>query len=552
MFSNKTSVLKISIIPLIITVISFFCGIFSTSGILSTPVAIIISAVLFLASAFLLTLFFIKPINIITKQTKNLTKDSSGKRINAYKNGTYAGLVKNINSLADAADDKALVAVENIANGEFEGDAITQDSYEKIKVSLENIESTIDSAANGNFDAHCDLDELNGVFKELGEKLNNLCDSIKAPTDEINGLISKIASFDYSSRIKGHYSGAFGTLAEKVNNTVDTHAELQDTLEAIANGDNVSLDEYEVKGNACENDIVSPSITKIMQNINAVEKECDNFKTACENGEILTYKSQHDDKAGIFKNIEDDINDAAAAIAKPLDEALCVLNSFHAHRFDHKCEGDYNGCFNELEIQINTMSDNFAGLIGIAEKISLGDVSVLNQLEMMHQGNENDTIINVFIRMIESIVTVIDEMENISKAAIEGNLNYRSENHELSGIYIEAIDSLNKMFDAIATPVNELATNLYDMTSVGSLNFVVTYDYKGQFKTLKESIESAISGIKNVIMLVVNIVVKMSSGDLSSDHIRDLPGDYKVLPEAFNKVLDSLNALLVKVKDTSD
>ncbi|MEL6963665.1 MAG: cache domain-containing protein, partial [Pseudomonadota bacterium] len=85
----------------------------------------------------------------------------------------------------------------------------------------EEINTVISAAREGNFNQQVQLDQFDGVYRELGEGMNQLVTAVSTATDDLGTMFAALADGDLSKRITNDYQGKFGELKENANRTAD-------------------------------------------------------------------------------------------------------------------------------------------------------------------------------------------------------------------------------------------------------------------------------------------------------------------------------------------
>ena len=85
----------------------------------------------------------------------------------------------------------------------------------------ENIENIIEEAAKGVLSRRISTDELNGFEHKISSSVNSLLDNFSAITQNINTLLSKMASNDLTQRLEGNYQAELLSMQMATNNALN-------------------------------------------------------------------------------------------------------------------------------------------------------------------------------------------------------------------------------------------------------------------------------------------------------------------------------------------
>ena len=78
-----------------------------------------------------------------------------------------------------------------------------------------------EAVENGNFRARVDISDREGDWKNLGESINHLLDSVLKPFEEINRVVSHLSEGNLTERFELHVKGDVAQLANNLNEAVD-------------------------------------------------------------------------------------------------------------------------------------------------------------------------------------------------------------------------------------------------------------------------------------------------------------------------------------------
>ena len=85
----------------------------------------------------------------------------------------------------------------------------------------DEINGVISAASQGDFGRKVQLENFEGVYRELGEGMNQLVTAVAAATDDLGTMFAALADGDLSKRITNDYQGKFGELKDNANQTAD-------------------------------------------------------------------------------------------------------------------------------------------------------------------------------------------------------------------------------------------------------------------------------------------------------------------------------------------
>lgn len=199
-----------------------------------------------------------------------------------------------------------------------------------------------------------------------------------------------------------------------------------------------------------------------------------------------------------------------------------------------------------LRLQLGAEPDEVASL---ANKISAGDLSTKIQLEQ----DDKSSIMYAMQQMGVSIQLLVSENRAVSAAASVGQLSKRADPALHQGEFRKLIEGVNGTLDAITQPLH-IAANYVDRISRGDIPAKITEDYKGDFNQIKNSLNTCIDAVNNMVAETRNLEKAATEGMLSvRADLSKYEGDYRKVVEGVNNCLDAvISPLNVAAKYVDD
>jgi len=136
--------------------------------------------------------------------------------------------------------------------------------------------------------------------------------------------------------------------------------------------------------------------------------------------------------------------------------------------------------------EMGKVLDEFgAALEGFADSMDLiadGDVTI-----KLEAKDKDDVLAPALNNIAETLRTLLTETKLLTNGAIDGKLSIRSDANKFKGGYKEIVTGINATLDAVITPINE-GVEILGKISLGDLTVRITSDYQGDHKLIKESI----------------------------------------------------------------
>jgi len=142
-----------------------------------------------------------------------------------------------------------------------------------------------------------------------------------------------------------------------------------------------------------------------------------------------------------------------------------------------------------------------------AEELSQGKFSKIENIKDQSEIGECLLSIN---DVIDRLTALNNDLRDISKSAIDGDLGKRIQTERYTGQYLSIIEGINGLLDEVLRPNKEVVTVLQSMAS-GDLAQEVEGDYKGDHAIIKNAINKAIEALRIILIEVKETVTNVSA-----------------------------------------
>ncbi|MDO9492221.1 methyl-accepting chemotaxis protein [Acetobacterium sp.] len=161
------------------------------------------------------------------------------------------------------------------------------------------------------------------------------------------------------------------------------------------------------------------------------------------------------------------------------------------------------------------------------------------------------TIENNLIRVKDSISDLIEDATQLTRAAIQGELEIRADETRFGGAWQKLIKGMNGILEKISEPINEVAATMDEM-SEGNLNATVNGAYQGSFEALKTSVNTMGSRFRTVVTEISAVTEEIGNGNLSIDDMRVYRGDFNAISISLNTIIKKLNSLMSDINNAAE
>ena len=250
--------------------------------------------------------------------------------------GSYKDLCEGVNELIainDQVIDETVNVFSSLAHGNLDIsiDSNYAGAFARIKkdanftieklqqVIQKDIQLVVDSANQGDLSARVNLDDKEGFFLDLSEKVNEFVSNNQQVVGEVANVFSAMSRGDLNQPITSNYQGEFLTLKKDANSTLSSIKEvIEEEIQTVVN--------EALKGN-------------LAQRINV------------------------DNKQGFFKDLSRSINQLTDISSSIINDASMVIGGMAEGDLTKTITKEYEGSFGELKNNINSTIHQLKGTI---------------------------------------------------------------------------------------------------------------------------------------------------------------------------------------------
>jgi methyl-accepting chemotaxis protein len=278
----------------------------------------------------------------------------------------------------------------------------------------------------------------------LGVIISN---SITRPLAQGVTMMQEMASGHLGTRLKMDRKDEIGILARAMDQFADDlQVYVIGTMQKIAVGDLGTR--APVKDSRDE---IGPALNTTIASLQGLVDEAAVLSKAAVEGRLATRGDAKKFK-GAYRDIVQGVNDTLDAVIGPLNVAANFVDRVSQGDIPQPIVDTYNGDFNLIKNNLNTMAASLRGLIS--------------------------------------------EATLLSKAAVEGRLATRGDARKFKGAYQEIVQGVNDTLDAVIGPLN-VAANFVDRVSKGDIPQPITETYNGDFNLIKNNLNSMAANLRN-------------------------------------------------------
>ncbi len=193
------------------------------------------------------------------------------------------------------------------------------------------------------------------------------------------------------------------------------------------------------------------------------------------------------------------------SIVRPLRAITEVADDLALGKVDRDVPESGKDEIGQLAEAFRTLLDGWRAHAALAEKIARGDLSA----EVVTLSSQ-DVLGQSMGRMRVAIESLIEEVDGLAAAAVDGDLSKRGQESGFEGEFRALIVGINRTLDAMLDPVNEAAAALGDLADC-DLRARIRGDYQGDHAQIKQSLNSMAKVLEEAIRSVTDAVSQISA-----------------------------------------
>jgi len=198
----------------------------------------------------------------------------------------------------------------------------------------------------------------------------------------------------------------------------------------------------------------------------------------------------------------------------------------------------------ELTVAFGKMVDNIKNQAEAAKNIAAGDLSI-----EISARSDKDVLGHSMISVIETLRNLVKEADELTLAAVEGNLEKRGDSESFQGGYKEIIEGFNHTLDAVVEPLGVALTYIEKMANGDELE-AIENTYKGEYGTLINNLTMVREALYILQEEAAKLTGATEQGNLSyRADVSKLKGGYGTIIEGINQALDSVIGPLMIATD---
>lgn len=295
--------------------------------------------------------------------------------------------------------------------------------------------------------------ENEGVLADIQKSINSCIDGLSGLIEE-KDILKRMSVNDYSTAVNGSYKGIYAEIAESINAIKRIMDDVTETMKDMANGDLTWIDEVMAVQQRSEQDVIVPTLKRMVQNIKNSVEEVTMLTNSVIEG-VLDTRADEDKFEGSWKEVVAGMNAILEEVSKPVKDITNVMQEISTGNLQITVRGAYKGDFATLSEAVNVTSITLNGIVGkiteVIKRIASGD------LDLEHM----DKFRGDFVSISDSINTIIDSLNSVL-----GEINSAAEQVASGSVQVsEGSQTLSQGSTEQASSVEELTASLSEIAT---------------------------------------------------------------------------------------
>ena len=412
------------------------------------------------------------------------------------------------------------------------------------------------AAGEGKLDTRGDADRFEGSFREIVVSINNTLDAVIGPLNVAAEYVDRIAKGDIPPKISETYKGDFNEIKNNLNDCIDAVNLLVTDANILAKAAVDGKLDTRADASKHQGDFgkivtgVNETLDAVIGPLNVAAEYVDRISR----GDIPPKVT--DAYKGDFNEIKNNLNQCIDGLGG-LIEANAVLQKMAVNDYTTAVNGKYQGVFADVAKATNDVRDRVMHVIQSVRNVADGDLKDLESYKQIGDGkgrrSDNDVVVPAVIHLIENIKALTDDVQKLSAATVEGQLDVRADASRHQGDFRKIIEGMNELMESVALPLNLInealhKISVYDLTRSDA---AAKIEFKGIWNDSASSLRTVMNRFETIIRVVNNI----SMGNLQDiESLRKIGrrSEADELVPAFVRMIESILALVSDTRALAD
>ena len=351
--------------------------------------------------------------------------------------------------------------------------------------------------------------------------------------------LARLAKGEIPKTLTERYTGELDEMKNHLNALIDATENTVNIAEEIANG-NLDL---VVKERSAQDRMMNAMNRMVAQLRQLVEGQKRLARTVRDGK--MDERGSVEAAQGGWKELIIGVNDLIDAFVRPITLASDYLDRMSRGDIPEKIMDEYQGDFNNIKNNLNSLIDANCQVAQLAESIAQGNLDI-----HVEARSEHDRLMIALKLMTQRLNAILAEMDALTGAIQAGRLECRGKTDAFGGAWRELIESVNNVIAAFVLPLNTTAAYI-EQLSEDKIPDKITDEYRGDFNKIKNNLNLLGEKIHDVLGETDEMIQAVQQGRLDKrGHAERFGGGWQKLVIGLNRVLDAVAAPIAMTRAT--
>ncbi len=425
--------------------------------------------------------------------------------------GAYKVMAQGVNDMVFghiAVKKKAMACLAEFGRGNFEAPlekfpgkkAFINDTFEVVRANLQALIADANvlskAAIEGKLATRADASRHQGDFRKIVQGVNDTLDAVIGPLTFSAGYVDRIAKGDIPPKITDNYNGDFNLIKGNLNTCIDALSGLIAQMNNMSSlhdaGDiDVKIDAgkfegaYRVmaqgvndmvfghiavkkKAMAClaefgrgnfeaplekfpgKKAFINDTFEVVRANLKALIADANVLTKAAVEGKLAT-RADASRHQGDFRKIVQGVNDTLDAVIGPLNVSAGYVDRISKGDIPPKITDNYNGDFNAIKVNLNTLIDAMEKITAAAKEIANGNLMI-----ELAQRSERDELMKALVAMVKSLSEVVGDVRSATDKVAGGSKEMSVSSETVS----QGASEQSASIEQVSASVEQMSANI--------------------------------------------------------------------------------------------
>jgi methyl-accepting chemotaxis protein len=369
-----------------------------------------------------------------------------------------------------------------------------------------------EQVVRGNLQSRGDPTRVATEFRPVIEGMNATMEAYATPIELTKDYVTRIARGDVPPPIAGAFQGDFERIASSLNALVDTVTRRGRDMDALIQA--ALAGHLDVRADSGKYEGVDARVIEGMNRM--LDAMAGPLALA---GSYLDRIARGDipepitvGYAGAFEDLKQNINTCIGAIralvadAKSLSGAA-VAGALHVRADASRHSGEFRAIVQGVNDTLDSIVTPFRVVADYCERISHGELPPRRADPVQGELVPMQAALN---RCLDALSAVVDDVNALAGAAIEGRLTARADLSRHEGAFRSALDGVNRTLDSVLAPIAEARTVL-EQIAARDLSARVTGGFRGEHARITDGVNTAAAALHDTLVQVARAAEHVSS-----------------------------------------